>query len=101
MLNIKKKDSKTKGKELKGMQKSKCDAWNSKVFSFYRDCYLFIFLTEELSEASSAAKPKRRFPDFGQVFKLFTNHLQNHIHAPFLTKKYYVWLKQGPQKVRW
>uniref|UniRef100_A0A3B3Z459 PDZ domain-containing protein n=1 Tax=Poecilia mexicana TaxID=48701 RepID=A0A3B3Z459_9TELE len=60
MRNVKKRESKGKGKELKGTQEPDLMSATAKAFS--------------------SLKPKRRFPDFGQVSELFTDHLQPRSH---------------------
>lgn len=64
--NAKKRESKGKIKDSKGMQGLFSDVWNSKAFSCIAPkTEIYCFITEEFNEPSSGGKPKRRFPDFG------------------------------------
>lgn len=66
MRNVKKRESKGKGKELKGMQdENVMAALTALSVALTTEPDDYCFISEELNEASSAGKPKRRFPDFG------------------------------------
>lgn len=65
MRNVKKRESKGKGKELKGMQDQNMMVAIAVLCCIATEPDDYCFISEEPNEASPAGKPKRRFPDFG------------------------------------
>lgn len=66
MRNVKKRESKGKGKELKGMQHSDVMVAVARFsLTLLTETDDYGFIPDELNEPSSGGKSKRRFPDFG------------------------------------
>lgn len=66
--SVKKRESKGKSKEIKGMH-----GCNIRTFSsIATETNNYCFFPEESNEPSPAGKPKRRFPDFGWVSTVIT-----------------------------
>lgn len=70
MRNVKKRESKGKSKETKGMNNPNVMTAIARLHLIYiiyiiTESDHYCFIPEELTEPSSAGKPKRRFPDFG------------------------------------